>query len=207
MNRGFTVVELLITMAVMAILLGLGVVSFRSALANARDNQRESDISVLTRAIELRYKSGLGNSTLFANGLRGSYPDNAEIKWGMAETQSSSDLSDTTISCTSKYTPCPSDTNPGHRTKWLLGTSEAVFFAPENSGNSLSGARLVSPSSSSRTSTKAALLSQGYYYYESFNESGSPCTIQSATDVCTKFTLTYRRESDGSLIVINSRHR
>lgn len=207
MSRGFTVVELLITMTVMAILLGLGVVSIKSALVSARDNQRDSDIAILTRALELRYKSGLGSSTLFASGLKGSYPDNAEIKWGMAETQSSSDLSNVTISCTSKYSPCPSDSNPGHRTKWLIGTSESVFFAPDNSGNDLNGARLVSPSSSSRTSSKATLLSQGYYYYESFNDSGSPCTIQSATDVCTKFTLTYNHESDGASIVIKSKHQ
>ena len=58
MKRGFTVVEVLITLAVMAILLTLGVVSLRGMQANARDKERESDIQTMARGLERRYAEG-----------------------------------------------------------------------------------------------------------------------------------------------------
>ena len=51
MNRGFTVVEILVTLVVMAIILTLGTVNLRSSLANGRDSERKSDIESITRGL------------------------------------------------------------------------------------------------------------------------------------------------------------
>lgn len=55
MKRGFTVVELLVTMVIITIILGLGVVNLRSSLANGRDAERKSDIETIARGLEQRY--------------------------------------------------------------------------------------------------------------------------------------------------------
>ena len=56
-RRGFTIVELLIVIAIMGILLVLGVVNLRSSQANARDTERKVDIGALATHIELFYSS------------------------------------------------------------------------------------------------------------------------------------------------------
>lgn len=73
MSRGFTVVEILVTLVIMTVLLTLGVVGMRSTLANARDAERQEDISVLARGFELYYKRGLNGNT------QGSYPSYNEF--------------------------------------------------------------------------------------------------------------------------------
>ncbi|MGB3945365.1 MAG: prepilin-type N-terminal cleavage/methylation domain-containing protein [Candidatus Saccharimonadales bacterium] len=55
MNRGFTVVEVIVTMVVITIILGLGTVGLRASLANARDSERQSDIETIARGLEQRY--------------------------------------------------------------------------------------------------------------------------------------------------------
>ncbi|MBU1127348.1 type II secretion system GspH family protein [Patescibacteria group bacterium] len=51
-RRGFTLIELLIVMAIIGILASIGLVSFRSSQAKARDAQRKSDLSQMQRALE-----------------------------------------------------------------------------------------------------------------------------------------------------------
>ena len=58
MNRGFTVVEVLVTLVVISILLGLGTVGLRSTLANGRDAERRADIETIARGLEARYDKG-----------------------------------------------------------------------------------------------------------------------------------------------------
>lgn len=91
MNRGFTVVEVLVTLVVIAILLGLGTVGLRSTLANGRDSERKSDTETIARGLERRYKNGNKEfiassgfsqagttSTLASN----TYPGALEFKYG-----------------------------------------------------------------------------------------------------------------------------
>ncbi len=54
-SRGFTIVELLIVIIVMAILLTLAVVNVRSTQIKARDNERHVDIENLATALESIY--------------------------------------------------------------------------------------------------------------------------------------------------------
>jgi type II secretion system protein G len=50
--RGFTLVELLIVMAILGILMALGVSSFQSARIKARDAKRKSDIATIAKSLE-----------------------------------------------------------------------------------------------------------------------------------------------------------
>lgn len=69
-HRGFTVVELVVVMAIMAILLTLGMINIQSSRANARDSERKSDIEMIQNGLE-RYYADSSQTT----GARGSYPD------------------------------------------------------------------------------------------------------------------------------------
>ena len=62
-RRGFTIVELIVIIAVMGILLVLGVVNLNGAQANARDAERKTDIETLVAHLETYYKSGTDGST------------------------------------------------------------------------------------------------------------------------------------------------
>lgn len=53
-RRGFTVVELVVVMVIMAILLAIGGLAIGSSRANARDAERTSDIEILARGLETR---------------------------------------------------------------------------------------------------------------------------------------------------------
>lgn len=92
MKRGFTVVEVLVTLTIMAILLGLGTVGLRSSLANARDAERLSDIKVMARGLEQRYdrsysynwtedtnSDGIPDTPRTTTWNAGSYPGNNEL--------------------------------------------------------------------------------------------------------------------------------
>jgi len=77
MNRGFTVVEVLITLVIIGILLGLGTVGLRSSLANGRDAERKSDIETIARGLEQRYNQG--NLAQPSNFKKGTYPGSTEF--------------------------------------------------------------------------------------------------------------------------------
>lgn len=55
---GFTVIELLIIIAIMGILLVVGVVNLRGVQVNARDTERKTDIESIQMHLESFYKSG-----------------------------------------------------------------------------------------------------------------------------------------------------
>lgn len=57
-RRGFTIVELLIVIAVMGILLTLGVVNLRGSQTNARDSERKTDIDNIALHLNTYYQSG-----------------------------------------------------------------------------------------------------------------------------------------------------
>lgn len=53
--RGFTLVELLIAIVVIAILASVSVVAFNGIQQRARDAQRENDVKLIARALEMYY--------------------------------------------------------------------------------------------------------------------------------------------------------
>ena len=69
-RNGFTVIELIITITIMAILLSLAVVNLESTQANARDAERKAD----TEGFALNLESYYNGKTTEADAAAGTYP-------------------------------------------------------------------------------------------------------------------------------------
>ena len=54
-KRGFTIVELLIVIVVIAILAAISIVAYNGIQQRARDSERQSDINVMQKQLELFY--------------------------------------------------------------------------------------------------------------------------------------------------------
>lgn len=65
-RRGFTIVELIITITIMGILLTLAVVNISATQVRARDDERKSDIETIATNLESFYISGSDSSTNFS---------------------------------------------------------------------------------------------------------------------------------------------
>lgn len=64
-RRGFTVVEMIITVTIMGILLLLAVVNVNTSQVRARDDERRTDIQSIGLALESYYRTGAATSTEF----------------------------------------------------------------------------------------------------------------------------------------------
>jgi prepilin-type N-terminal cleavage/methylation domain-containing protein len=62
-NVGFTLAELLITMTIMVILLAIVIVNLRSNQANARDEQRKTDVAAIAQQLESYYEAGTATAS------------------------------------------------------------------------------------------------------------------------------------------------
>ena len=62
-RRGFTIIELIIVIAIMGILLVLAVVNLRGTQVSARDEQRKANIDAIAQNLEIFYRSGTDGST------------------------------------------------------------------------------------------------------------------------------------------------
>lgn len=72
--RGFSVVEILVVIIIMAILLTLAVVNVRSTQINARDNERRTDVENMAMAFEAFYNSTHVTPTFPSITISKSYP-------------------------------------------------------------------------------------------------------------------------------------
>lgn len=77
LKRGFTIVELAITITIMGILLTLAVVNVSSTQVNARDTERKSDVESIANYLEIFYKNGASGSTVL-----GRYPSTQLLSSG-----------------------------------------------------------------------------------------------------------------------------
>ncbi len=54
--RGFTLIELLVVISIISVLATIGITSFQSVGAKARDSQRKNDLRSLSQALEIYYQ-------------------------------------------------------------------------------------------------------------------------------------------------------
>ena len=76
-QHGFTLIELVITITIMAILLSLAVVDLNTTQMKQRDSERASDISTIANNLETFYNTGTNTSTVL-----GRYPSTALLASG-----------------------------------------------------------------------------------------------------------------------------
>lgn len=67
MRRGFTIVELIITITIMGILLTLAVVNVAATQVKARDDERKSDVQTISTYLNTFYTSGATNAPIITN--------------------------------------------------------------------------------------------------------------------------------------------
>jgi prepilin-type N-terminal cleavage/methylation domain-containing protein len=72
LQRGFTLIELMVVVAIIGILMAAGILAFTNAQQNARDSRRRADIDAISKAMEQFYDN---NSQVYASSLSsvGSY--------------------------------------------------------------------------------------------------------------------------------------
>lgn len=70
MKKGFTLVELLVSITIIGILSSIGLATFTSAQKKSRDAKRKAHLKQLTDAFEAYYND------------YGQYPDDGDIVWG-----------------------------------------------------------------------------------------------------------------------------
>lgn len=88
-QTGFTIVELLIVVVVIAILAAITIVSYNGISSQARDSQRKNDISVIAKALEMyyidngRFPSSAGDSST----INDSWSTTVDSSWSHLRSQ------------------------------------------------------------------------------------------------------------------------
>lgn len=72
---GFTLIEIIVALAVMSILLGIAIVGMSGMRASNRDTERKADVENIVTYLDSSYATGFPG----LNGLRGSYPSRDHI--------------------------------------------------------------------------------------------------------------------------------
>ena len=195
-SSGFTIIELIITVIVLAILLTLGVMGMRGIDASARDKERQSDVETLARGLEQRYNRGNPRATATApEAQQGSYP-------GTNEAQHIDGVS------VSGYTP--TQISGGYRTEAYPGTSTSSFVGPKGSDAwTIICTASCSPAGTS-AQISAAFNNQDRYVYEPVDASGNVCCCGD----CVRYNLYWKSEGDttvtngiAGLQIVKSKHR
>ena len=175
-RSGFTIVELVIVMVIMAILLVVGTVNFSGLQANARDNERNTDVNVIANGLEVRYKSGNPVVTSPAYVTKGAYPSVTEMQHMFGTSQAS-------------FTP--PQIIGGYALDALPGTRTTSFNPP---GLSTSGFIMSCTSSCGAPenyTSLATLTTKNTYVYEPIDVNGNLCIAAE----CVRYNLYWRTET------------
>lgn len=196
MKRGFTVVEVLVTLVVMAILLSLGTVGLRASLANGRDAERKADIETIARGLEVYYAKG--NPYFIAGTTKGAYPDtNAKIHidgTGWCYTAYFPDQGQQ-----DKYSTCrPGD---GYWSE-VFGVSDAALTPPNMTTRELWNPWMIEQATI--PARIAAELDKGKYVYYPLTHNNTHCYSDAG---CPKYELYYKKETNGEVVTVRSKHQ
>lgn len=176
-RRGFTIVELAITITVMGILLTLAVVSLNSSQANARDSERIGDAEAIVLNLEAYYNNksedSLGNLVMSG----GTYPGTSYLA----------------ASTFSKILP---DIDPkSTRAPDVDSSAPMSLVAATNNDQSISGIRPL-PSKTNDV-----------YVYQPLTASGALCLTPTVTNECRKFNVYFYQETTNTVQQITSKNQ
>lgn len=122
--EGFTLVELLVVVAIIAILSVIGLTIFTSAQSNARDARRKADIDAIANAIEVSRTPGKVYYTAGPTGNQfsgGVIPSDSTRPYCISQGTTSTPP----IDATGTWTTCPSGWSTPQTATW--GTSVMTF--------------------------------------------------------------------------------
>lgn len=193
MNRGFTIVETLVVLVIIAVLLALGTFGVRGLQVSGRDVERKSDVETIARALERYYVQG---STNMSYETKGSYPSVNEWLYIFGYNW----CSDSTYgSPGNAFSPCYVE--GGFMEKSLPGLSTANITPPDKT----QPGTFVFTSRNLNSSDITNNLNNGLYFYKPMNSSTSDACYDNGA--CSRYNLVYKREADGQLITIESKHQ
>lgn len=174
----------------MVILMTLAVFSVRTIQVSARDDERKTDVEIIARGLEQRYK--LGNSRI-TTATKGTYPGANEIMHAQGANFCSDPL----------YNPC--HVPGGYMTELLPGTTKDSFKLDGVSASGFLVPWLDNTRSDPNHASNIAELQAGKYLY--LPSTRTPNTVCHDANSCVKFELYYRTEADGVTHVIKSKNR
>lgn len=189
-RRGFTIVELVVTMVIMAILLTLGVVSLVRSQANARDTERRSDTDAIARGLEVLYRKGYTAGSLSIP--TGSYPDVDEMNYMLGRAGAT--------------TPNVTDVVTGTTDQTFRPPSVSDFSGMVTAPCTTAGACPAAVDSSASGTSLDSVVTPNVYYYEPIDANGNVCKGV----VCVRFNLYWRTEvpvNAATLGMIRSKHQ
>ena len=191
MRWGFTVIELVVVMVIMAILLLLAGLTISSSRERSRDVERAADVENLGRGLESSYTQGPLNSavtTVPSYVTAGSYPGTNEMKHIIGQTVSGF---------------APTQVTDGYGPTALPGTT-AESFSPPTATGAYGGFVISSCAAIENTTCLNANVTSGTYFYEPITKDGTLCTLGD----CVRFNLYWQREQgDTTRQVFRSKHQ
>ncbi len=177
MRRGFTIVELVITVTIIGILLTLVVVNMSSAQVNARDSERKADVEAIALSFEAYNNNDVeGLGLLTGNtypGVNYIYPT-----WL------------TTV------LPFAADLDPKSYKAPAENDSDTVSLVPATNNIQTTAGILPRPSASNDV-----------YVYQAILGSGALCNDPVINGSCRKFNIFYYQEADNSVKMITSKNQ
>ncbi|MEO8912058.1 MAG: type II secretion system protein [Candidatus Saccharimonas sp.] len=189
-SRGFTIIELIVVITIIAILLTLSTIQLSKNQANARDTKRGADISTIARGLEIRYKEGNPMITSPSYVAPGSYPGVNEMLHATGQ---------------SNATFTPTQISDGYVSDDFPGTTPQNF-TPPNADSTFQGFNVSCASSCGAAlpdSSMDSLVTPDTYYYQPVDASGNVCMQGN----CVRFELFWRSEVDDTLYKIGSQHQ
>ncbi len=182
--RGFTIVEVVVVMVIMATLMVLGFALLTGSQRGARDAERQGDITALINGLESRYKAGNPVVTSPSYVASGTYPSIAEMQHIMGSTVTS-------------FTP--TSFTGGYSNDALPGTTIANFSPPGLTGNytgftlrctDVASCAAVTVEDATQLDTQTTT---DRYVYEPIAADGTICLAAS----CVRYNLYWRGEGSG----------
>lgn len=178
MRRGFTIVELIITITIMGILLTLAVVNLTSTQVNARDSERKGDAEAIVLNLESYYNNDSQDSSgnFFMSG--GTYPGSSYI------------------SVTSTFARIMPDIDPKSTHAPDVDLAEPMsLIAATNNTQTVTGI-LPKPSKSNDV-----------YVYQPITASGTLCADPVVSGDCRKFNIYYYQEATNTVEQLTSKNQ